>query len=127
MQNDEERSANRRGSSAWCPLNEQWLAMYIFDSLIYNQDRQQDNMLYSIDNWQLILTGNQNSFSKKRGLPTYVENMEVRSGNKLHLGGGWQKALAVLTDDYLNEKLGDVLDKGRIKSLGKRRDNLLER
>ena len=126
MQNDEERSANRRGSSAWCPLNEQWLAMYIFDSLIYNQDRQQDNMLYSIDNWQLILTGHQNSFSKKRGLPTYVENMEVRSGTKLHLGGGWQKALAAMTDDYLKEKLGDVLDKGRIKALGKRRDNLLE-
>ena len=127
MQNDEERSANRRGSSAWCPLNEQWLAMYIFDSLIYNEDRRQDNMLYSIDNWQLILTGHQNSFSKKRGLPTYVENMEVRSGKKMHLGGGWQKALSALTDDYLNEKLGDVLDKGRIKALARRRDGLLER
>ena len=127
MQNDEERAANRRGGSAWCPLDEQWQAMYIFDSLIYNPDRQQDNMLYSIDNWQLILTGHQNAFSKKRGLPTYVENVEVRSGNKLHLGGGWQKALSALTGDYLNEKLGDVLDKGRIKALARRRDNLLER
>ena len=127
MQNDEERSANRRGSSAWCPLNEQWLAMYIFDSLIYNEDRQQDNMLYSIDNWQLILTDHREAFSKNRGLPTYVENVEIQSGEKLHLGGGWQKALAALTNDYLTEQLGDVLDKGRIKALGKRRDGLLER
>jgi hypothetical protein len=127
MQNDEERAANRRGSSAWCPLTEQWLAMYIFDSLIYNEDRRQDNMLYSIDNWQLILTGHQSAFSKKRGLPTYVENIEVRSGKKTHIGGGWQKALAALTNDYLTEQLGDVLDKGRIKALARRRDGLLER
>ncbi len=101
--------------------------MYIFDSLIFNEDRRQDNMLYSIDNWQLILTDHRKTFSKKRGLPTYVENLQIQSGKKLHLGGGWQKALAALTDDYLKEKLGDVLDKGRIKALGKRRDNLLER
>jgi hypothetical protein len=84
-------------------------------------------MLYSIDNWQLILTDHQKAFSKKRGLPTYVENIEIQSRKKLHLGGGWQKALAALTNDYLTEQLGDVLDKGRIKALGKRRDGLLER
>ncbi len=127
MQNDEERATNKRGSSAWCPLTEQWQAMYVFDALIYNQDRQQENMLYSIDNWQLILTDHRNAFSTKRGLPTYVDNIEIRSGKKLHLGGGWQKALSTLTDDSLNEKLQDVLDKRRIKALVRRRDDLLGR
>jgi len=127
MVNDVQRIESRKGSSAWCPLSEQWQAMYIFDALLYNEARQQDNMLYSIDNYQLILTGHQNAFSKKRGLPTYVENVEVRSGNKLHLGSGWEKALSTLTNDYLNEQLGDVLDKRRIKALARRRDDLLKR
>ena len=127
MQNDLERMANQRGAAAWCPLAEQWQAMYIFDSLVYNQGRQQENMLYSVDNWQLILNGHENSFSTKRGLPTYVENMERQTGNKLKLGSGWRKALSVLSEDHLNEHLRDVLDKRRIKALVKRRDDLLER
>ncbi len=84
-------------------------------------------MLYSIDNWQLILAEHKNAFSTNRGLPTYVANMEDRTGNKLELGGGWQKALSELTDDYLNEELGDVLDQRRIKALARRRDDLLKR
>ncbi len=127
MLNDEDRAANGQGGAAWCPLNEQWQAMYIFDSLIYNQGRQLQNMLYSTDNWQLILTGHEHAFSTSRGLPTYVANQEVQTGNKLKLGGGWRKALAELTNDYMVENLSDVLDKRRIKALGRRRDDLLKR
>ena len=83
-------------------------------------------MHYSIDNWQLILSGHKQAFSTSRGLPTYVANIEAQSGNKLALGGGWEKALAELTDDYMYEELGDVLDKRRIKALARRRDDLLE-
>lgn len=127
MLNDEERAAKSRGGAAWCPLAEQWQAMYIFDSLIYNQGRQRSNMLYSIDNWQLILAGHKHAFTTNRGLPTYVANMQAQTGNQLLLGSGWEKALAALTDDYLTEHLGDVLDKRRIKALGRRRNDLLQR
>ncbi len=126
MLNDVDRSARRRGGSAWCPLSDQWQAMYVFDALIYNQGRQRKNMLYSIDNWQLILAEHENSFSTKRGFPKYVANLEAQTGEKLKIGGGWQKALAGLTDDYLNEELGDVLDKNRIKAIARRRDDLLK-
>ena len=57
----------------------------------------------------------------------YVANLEDQTGNKIRLGGGWQKALSELTDDYLKEELGDVLDKRRIKALARRRDELLKR
>ena len=127
MLNDEDRAAKSRGGSAWCPLAEQWQAMYVFDSLIYNQGRERKNMLYSIDNWQLILAEHKNSFSTSRGLPTYVSNMETRGGNKLTLNGGWRRALTELTDDYLKEELGDVLDNRRITAIGRRRDDLLQR
>ncbi len=127
MLNDEDRDARRKGGSAWCPLSEQWQAMYIFDSLIYNQGRQRKNMLYSTDNWQLILAEHKLSFSTSRGLPTYVANLLERSVVKLELGAGWRKALSELTDDYLNEELGDVLDRRRIRALARRRDDLLKR
>ncbi len=127
LQNELERAEKGSGSSAWCPLPEQWPAMYIFDSLIYNQGRRPENMLYSVDNFQLVLTEHRDAFSTKRGLPTYVADMEVQTGNKIQLGGGWQKALSELTDDYLKEELGDVLDKRRINALAKRRDDLLKR
>ncbi len=127
LQNELERVEKGSGSSAWCPLPEQWSAMYVFDSLIYNQGRRPENMLYSGDNFQLVLTEHRDAFSTKRGLPTYVANMEVETGNKLQIGGGWQEALSELTDEYLNEELGDVLDKRRIKALARRRDDLLKR
>jgi hypothetical protein len=127
MMNDEERGARNRGGAAWCPLPEQWQAMYVFDSLIYNQGRQQHNMLYSIDNWQLILAGHDHAFATNRGLPTYIASMQAQTGEELQLGSGWQKALAALTDDYLAEQLGDVLDKRRIRALTRRRDDLLKR
>jgi hypothetical protein len=127
MINDEDRAARSEGGSAWCPLPDQWQAMYIFDALIYNPDRHRTNMLYSMDNWQLILAEHKNAFSTNRGLPKYVANMEAQSRTKLVIGGGWQKALQSLTDDYLTEELGDVLDKSRISAIAKRRDDLLRR
>lgn len=127
MLNDEDRAAKSRGGASWCPLADQWQAMYVFDSLIYNQGRQRSNMLYSIDNWQLILANHKLAFTTNKGLPTYVANMLAQSGGELVLGSGWERALAVLTEDYLTEQLGDVLDKRRIKALAKRSGELLER
>jgi hypothetical protein len=127
MLNDEDRAAKSRGGAAWCPLADQWQAMYVFDSLIYNQGRQRSNMLYSIDNWQLILANHKHSFTTNKGLPTYVANTLTQSGGELVLGSGWKKALAALTEDYLTEQLGDVLDKRRIKALADRSGDLLDK
>ena len=126
MIDDVDRSERRRGGSAWCPLNDQWQAMYVFDALTYNEGRSRQNMLYSVDNWQLILAEHKHTFSTKRGFPRHVANVEAQSGKKLQIGDGWKKALAELTDDYLNEELGDALDKSRIKAIAKRRDDLLK-
>lgn len=125
--NEEERAANGSGSAAWCPLQEQWQAMYIFDSLIYNEGRLPANMQYSIDNWQLILSGHDRSFSAGRGIAPYVAAMEAQSGKSISTGAGWHKALSALSDEVLKEHLGDVLDKRRIKALANRRDELLKR
>ena len=113
------RSGNGRGGSAWCPLNDQWQAMYVFDALIYNEGRSRSRMLYSTDRWQLILVEHQDAFAAREGLPRHLENATVI------VSEGWRDALRALDNAMLQENLGDVLDKRRLKALAARRENLL--
>lgn len=114
------RSTSGSGSGAWCPLPEQWGAMYIFDALVYNPGRPPTNMLYNLENWQLLLDGNGKTFGTKRGRPPYLKDAP------LNVNSYWQRALNSLDDETLTTTLGDVLDKRRISALASRRDQLLE-
>lgn len=120
MSNEAERSVSGRGGSAWCPIVLQWPVMYVWDTLVYNPGRSPQNMLYSTDNWQLMLNAHQDSFASKRGRPPWLKQAE------LDLNEGWVDALARLSDERMQQELGDVLDKRRLAALGKRRDQLLE-
>ena len=115
-----ERIASRSGSSAWCPLARQWNTMYIFDALIFNIGRNPEFMLYSPDNWQLILMKHDQVFSNSKDRPPYLKN------TPLEITSSWVSALSELTDDVLKQELGDVLGKRELSALGKRRDNLIE-
>ena len=77
-------------------------------------------MLYSTDNWQLMLNAHQDSFANKRGRPPWLKQAQ------LDLNEGWVDALARLSDERMQQELGDVLDKRRLAALGKRRDQLFE-
>lgn len=120
VRDEGERSASGSGSDAWCSLPKQWNAMYIFDTLIYNTGRPQSDMLYSLDNWQLLLSGNKNTFDSKRDKPKYLRDAP------LNLDQSWVAAIASLTDERLAENIADVLDNRRLKALTQRRDLLLK-
>ena len=113
------RTANGGGAGAWCPLPDQWGAMYVYDTLVYNRGRGNSSMLYNLENWQLILPNNSNSFDARRGRPPYLEKI------RLGVNSYWNKALSSLDDEILAETFGDILDERRIKALAKRRDRLL--
>ncbi len=115
-----ERAEGKRGGSAWCPLNEQWNAMFVFDVLIYNAGRTGRNLLYNLDKWQLMLVEHAQAFTTSKGTPPRLASVP------LVMGEGWREALTAISDEVLEEKLGDVLDKRRLKALGARRDRLLE-
>jgi Calcineurin-like phosphoesterase len=117
---EKQRGASGGGGSAQCPLTEQWPAMYVFDTLIYNEGRSLRRMLYSRDIWQLILVGHNRAFSTSKGKPSHLAIVP------LAIGDAWVNALASLTDEMLEEKLGDVLDKRRRRALLARRDQLIE-
>ena len=117
---EKQRGASGGGGAAQCPLTEQWPAMYVFDTLIYNEGRSLQRMLYSPDIWQLVLIGHDRAFSTSKGKPSHLAIVP------LAIGDAWVNALASLTDDMLEEKLGDVLDKRRRRALLARRDQLID-
>jgi len=119
LMDESQRSAAGRGSSATCPLPDQWLAMYIFDTLIYNEGRSQQRMLYDPTDWSLMLSEHDRAFANKSGRPKHLK------GVSLDISDGWKQALARLTDEDLAENISDVLDSRRLKALGVRRDELL--
>ncbi|HWM28606.1 MAG TPA: metallophosphoesterase [Woeseiaceae bacterium] len=119
-QNEVTRSASGEGTSAWCPLPEQWNAMYVFDALTYNALRHPQSMLYNSGNWQLMLVGHAEAFGTRDGRPSWLDEAELK------IGAAWVEALSSLTDEVLQAELGDVLDKRRLRALTKRRDALLE-
>ena len=119
LSNEALRSASQRGGSAMCPLADQWSAMYVFDALVYNEGRLPQYMLYSTDNWQLLLAGHDRAFAAKKGKPPYLKQVA------LAVTEGWRNVLEAITDDVIETELDDVLDKRRRKALAARRDELL--
>jgi hypothetical protein len=114
-----QRQKEGSGGSAWCPLAEQWNAMFVFDVLIYNEGRGGRNILYSLDLWQLMLNAHGKAFSTKKGVPRSLRDAPYQ------VGQAWKDALFALNDDVLQQVLGDVLDQKRLDALGARRDELV--
>lgn len=118
---DEAQRAQRGlGGSATCPLQDQIDTFYVFDTLIYNTPRAAHHILYSTDNWQLILVGHNRAFDAKRGKPSHLKPIE------LDITPGWRERLEALSDDVLAKELDGLLSKSRLKALYKRRDQLLK-
>ncbi len=116
---ESQRAERREGSSAWCPITEQWQAMYAFDALTFNPGRLPATMLYGRSDWQLVLVGHGNAFVPRTGRPPYLRNTE------LVLSESWEDVLARLTDTALRQQLTDVLDRRRLNALIERRSELL--
>ncbi len=119
LSNEQERSQTGRGGSAQCPLDQQWSAMYVFDTLIFNEGRSFDRMAYSTDVWKLILFGHDKAFTTSKKRPRHLAEVD------LAVGQGWRDALTSLTDDVIEQEFADVLDKRRRNALAARRDALL--
>jgi hypothetical protein len=114
-----QRSQEGRGGSANCPLREQWMAMYVFDTLIYNEGRSLERMLYSTADWQMMLVGHAKAFGTAKGRPRHLANVD------LEISAGWRSALAQLSDEVIEREFGDILDKRRRAAFSARRDVLL--
>jgi len=116
---ERERVAGEAGWAAPCDIERQMAAMYVFDVLVHNDARTLSSMLYSPDDWLLMLVDHEDSFGVATGRPTYLDDVELVIGNQ------WRAAMLKLTDDVLRAELGGVLDEDRLAALGERRDALV--
>ncbi len=108
------------GAGAWCPLRDQFQAMYVFDALILNEGRNYDRMLYDTGNYQLISVGHDSAWGTGRGRPAYLRDVE------LAVGPAWREALETLNEDLVASVLDDVVDRRRQRALLRRRDEILD-
>jgi len=113
------RSSFGQGGSSSCPIMDQWAAMYVFDVLVYNEGRTQHRMMYDKSTWRLMLSEHDRAFANRKGRPGHLKNASVT------VTAGWKNVLSELTDQVLQDSLGDVLDKRRLGALASRRDELL--
>jgi hypothetical protein len=114
-----ERAAAGSGAGAWCPLQAQWAAMYVFDTLIYKPARTPQQMMYDAATWQMFLGGHADAFGTGRGRPPYLKNADVI------VDAAWREALAALDEERLQRELGEWLDRGRLRALNRRREAML--
>ncbi len=115
-----QRRATSAGGSAWCPLQEQFPAMYIFDTLIYNEGRTLEHIAYSAESFDLMLLGHERAFGTQRGRPAHLQEV------MLELTPAWQEALQALDEDVLTEALGASLSRRQIRALARRIETVLE-
>jgi len=117
--NEEQRQGRNLGGGAWCPLPDQWGAMMIFDTLVFNEYRNVATMRYDLADWLLMLVDHDKAFTTSTSMLSHYKDVPMP------VGPSWKAALTSLSDAVLAEQLADVLDEKRIRALGKRRDLLL--
>jgi hypothetical protein len=95
--------------------------MFVFDALIYNVDRNQQNILVTDPGNRIWLIDHSRAFRLRRELPS------PERGRKLDLlfDSEFLKSLLAPSDDAFQGALGDLLTKGQIKGVTARRQKLL--
>lgn len=116
---ERERVADGAGWRTPCPREKQVQAMHVFDVLIGNAARTPSSMLYSSEDWLLMLVDHENSFGKETDRPAYLKEIELAIGDQ------WRTRLLELDDELLRANLGEVLDEYRLAALSKRRDAII--
>jgi hypothetical protein len=103
----------------WCPTFPQYNLMNVFDILIHNTDRTQQNALFTRD-WMLILIDHTRAFETTLKPPTLLYQ------NPIELPASLARRLATLDRAKLDAALGPYLHSRQIEAILKRRDALLD-
>ncbi len=103
----------------WCPADAQYNLMNVFDVLIHNTDRTQENALFTRD-WMLVL------IDHSRAFPTFLTDPRLLYRGELRLPPALAERLRALDREKLDRELGPYLHGRQISAILKRRDRLLE-
>jgi hypothetical protein len=114
------RAAGEVRVDAWCPLQDQWAAMYLFDALIGNAPRTAQQILYAPGDGQLVLAGHGQAFGTGAGIPAHLRNAP------LAVNPEWRRRLTVLGSTGARDQLAGVLTDRQHAALLKRARALLQ-
>ncbi len=93
--------------------------MNVFDVLIDNTDRTQENALFTRD-WMLVL------IDHSRAFPTFLTNPHLLYRGEIRLPPALAERLRSLDREKLDRELGPYLKGRQISAILKRRDRLLD-
>jgi hypothetical protein len=103
----------------WCAAEPQFQLVYAFDTLIGNEGRLPDSLLFDSDDWFVYVTAHDRAFGSAKSLPAYLKARPPSPGAEL------RRRAATLNEANLATSLGELVDaKGR-KAILERRDTLL--
>jgi hypothetical protein len=103
----------------WCGAEPQFQLVYAFDTLIGNEGRTPDSLLFDSDDWFVYVTAHDRAFGSTKSLPAYLKARPPSTGAEL------RRRAAALNESNLATSLGELVDaKGR-KAILERRDALL--
>ncbi|MDP3613548.1 MAG: hypothetical protein Q8R98_17020, partial [Rubrivivax sp.] len=116
-QADVQRQSMRVGG--WCDAERQFQLVYAFDTLIGNERRTPESLLYDADAWFVFVTAHDRAFGTTNTLPAYLASRPPSLGAEL------RRRITALDKPGLAASLGELIDeKGRAAILA-RRDRLL--
>jgi hypothetical protein len=104
----------------WCSVEPQFQLVYAFDTLIGNEGRIAESLLFDSANWFVYVTAHGQAFGSSRGLPAYLKARPPTPGAEI------RRRLAALDDAGLLAALGDLVEPRARKAILERRDALLE-
>ncbi len=105
--------------SGWCPSIPQYNLMNVFDVLIHNTDRTQENAVFTRD-WTLVLIDHSRAFAIHANNPRLLYLEQPR------LTPALAARLQALDRPALQQALGPWLHRRQIDAILKRRDRLLD-
>jgi hypothetical protein len=116
-QADVQRQSLRGG--AWCSAESQFQLVYAFDTLIGNESRTAESLLFDAQDWFVYVTSHERAFGTTRGLPAYLKARPPTPGAEV------LRRLRTLDEPGLKSTLGDLIGAREIKAILLRRDALL--
>ncbi|HEX9207295.1 MAG TPA: metallophosphoesterase [Steroidobacteraceae bacterium] len=103
----------------WCALEPQFQLVYAFDTLLGNEARTPETLLFDTDEWYVYVTGHDQAFGTSRTLPAYLKARPPQPGAEM------RRRLGALDEQGLKATLGDLVDGRARKAILQRRDALL--
>jgi hypothetical protein len=93
--------------------------MYVFDALIYNEDRHAGNILFTPSDWKVHLIDHTRAFRTKTNRPDALRKVTLSPTPEL------ARAIAEMDDDALRQALDGLVQSMQVSSILKRRKKLV--